>query len=393
MLAAMRGEASDQIPWAPRMDLWYIANRQKGTLPQRFQDMNTVRIAQELNVACHAVRGDFTLPRPNEYMKFRGLGLDNHPDYPYMIELRGLPIRFESDGEEFKTWITTPGGEVFTHIKQTKDMRKDGISLPFVVKFPLNSQQDFEPVAQVFEHLEVIPKPENYAAFRRRVGDQGLAVANGLLSASPIHFMLHDLAAIDTFYYLYTDCRDEMYALAERMKGFFNKLLDAVFACECEAFVWGGNYDQSTTYPAFFEQEIQPWLNAVGRRAAEKGKFCVCHTDGENRGLLEAYRATDFHVAESLCTLPMTSCSLKEFREGVGSRITTWGGIPAVALIESSMNDRAFEAHLDTVFSELGAGERLIFGVSDNVPPEASLRRMERIQKKIQEFGPVQAGK
>lgn len=24
MLATMRGEPTDQIPWAPRMDLWYI---------------------------------------------------------------------------------------------------------------------------------------------------------------------------------------------------------------------------------------------------------------------------------------------------------------------------------------------------------------------------------
>jgi hypothetical protein len=136
-------------------------------------------------------------------------------------------------------------------------------------------------------------------------------------------------------------------------------------------------------------QEIQPWVNKVGRLAEEKGKICCCHTDGENEGLMALYRQTNFHVAESLCTTPMTNYTLKQFREGVGPKIATWGGIPAVALIESSMSDADFEKHLDTVFQELGTGERLIFGVSDNVPPEASLERMKSLQKRIQGFGAV----
>jgi hypothetical protein len=132
-------------------------------------------------------------------------------------------------------------------------------------------------------------------------------------------------------------------------------------------------------------------LNKVGQRARENGKFLVCHTDGENKGLMQIYKETNFHIAESLCTLPMTNYSLKEFREGAGSKITTWGGIPAVALIESSMPVKDFEVHMDTVFNELGKGEGLIFGVSDNVPPDASLERMYSIKKRIEKFGPVKA--
>ena len=33
MLAAMRGQAADQIPWAPRMDLAYIAWRARDAVP------------------------------------------------------------------------------------------------------------------------------------------------------------------------------------------------------------------------------------------------------------------------------------------------------------------------------------------------------------------------
>ncbi len=36
MLASLRGEAMDSIAWAPRLDLWYNANRRAGTLPPEY---------------------------------------------------------------------------------------------------------------------------------------------------------------------------------------------------------------------------------------------------------------------------------------------------------------------------------------------------------------------
>jgi hypothetical protein len=85
----------------------------------------------------------------------------------------------------------------------------------------------------------------------------------------------------------------------------------------------------------------------------------------------------------------MTRCSLKEVREGMGPKVTVWGGIPSVALLPSSMPDDVFEKYLHEVFTELGSGERLILGVSDMVPPDADLARLDRIKEKAAAFGPV----
>ncbi len=372
------------------MDLWYIANNSRGTLPERYQGMNTVNIAEEMGVACHAVRADYTLPRSKEDLILRGFGIDNHPDYPYRVELKGFPVRFEHDEENLKTWIKTPVGEIFTHIKTSQEMIKDGISLPFIMSYPIRSKDDFEAVARIFEHLKVIRTPENYRSFKKRIGNHGLAIANGMPVASPVHFMLHDLVAMDNFFYLYMDSREELYSMAKRMEPFFNDVLDAVLDSDCEAFLWGSNYDQNTTYPGFFNQEIKPWIDKVGRKAEAVGKYALCHTDGENRELLDCYRNSAFHVAESVCTAPMTKLTLREFRDGVGNNITTWGGIPAISLLRSSMNDSEFDTYIAELFKDLGSGSRLILGVSDNVPPEMSFERMQEIKRRIQAFGSVQ---
>ena len=194
MLATIYGKPVDSIPWAPRMDLWYIANQAKGTLPDKFAGLNTVKIARDLNVACHSVRADFTIYRsPRE------------------------------------------------------------------------------------------------------------------------HLMLHDLMLMDQFFYFYHDNRDSLYKLADRMVPFF----------------------------------------------------------------------------EAVCTQPMTQCKLAEVREGMGPKTTVWGGIPSIALLDESMDEYTFKVYLDDIFRELGSGERLIFGVSDNVPPDANLSRLEGIKQRIEDYGPV----
>ena len=389
MLATMRGEPTGQIPWAPRMDLWYIAQRSRGTLPKGFAGLNTVEIAEILDVGCHAVGADFTLPGARD-VSLRGLGTDNHQDYPYRVEVRGLPIDFSDDGEDLRTLIRTPAGKVFTHLHQTVQMARDGISLPFVKAYAIRSADDFEAVAQVFDHLEVIPTPEAYAAFQRRIGERGIAVARGPIAASPMHLILHELVAMDQFFYLYADERGALHRLAERMEPFFEAALDALIACDAEVVFWGANYDQDLTWPPFFEAEIAPWLKKVSDRVHAAGKLLLTHTDGENRALLPLYPACGFDVAESVCPHPMTQCTLSEIRDGMGPETTVWGGIPSVALLDGSMDDPTFEAYLDDLFGSLGAGDRLILGVSDNVPPDANLARLERIKERIEAFGPVQ---
>ena len=389
MLAAMRGEPTDQIPWAPRMDLAYIAWRARGEVPQRFVDMNTAEIADELGVACHAVRGDYTLSREPADLALRGLGLDNHPDYACRIEVRDLKVEFEHSDGCYDTTIHTPAGPVTTRLRMTKEMSADGISLPFVEKYPICSMDDFEPVAQAFEHLEVIPTPAAYQQFHDRIGDRGVAVPNGPLGATPVHLMLHDLMPMAEFFVSYIEDAEALRALGARMQPFYDRMLDASLACSAECVFWGANYDHDTTWPPFFKAEIVPGLGSVAERCHGAGKLLMTHTDGETRQLMPLIPGCGFDVGESVCTKPMTSCSLREFREGFGPDVTVFGGIPCVVLMDQVTDQAAFEAYMDELFSELGDGRRLILGVSDNVPPEVNLGRLEQVKTWIEAFGPV----
>jgi hypothetical protein len=206
-----------------------------------------------------------------------------------------------------------------------------------------------------------------------------------------MHLILHDLVAAQQFFYLYADSREALRRLAARIEPLFEAMLEALVICDAEIVFWGGNYDQDVTWPVFFQAEIAPWLKKASDRLHAAGKLVLTHTDGENRALLRLYPACKFDVAESVCPYPMTQCTLAEIRKGMGSGITVWGGIPSVALLTDSMTDQAFQDYLDGLFGTLGDGDRLILGVSDNVPPDADLSRLEHIQRRVESFGRVRS--
>ena len=390
MLAAMRGQPTDEIPFAPRMNLWRIAQEARGTTPRRLAGLNTIELAEALGVGCHSVGTISTIEErlPEDYA-LRSFGVENHPDNPYRIEIRGLPVSYRQEGNGYRLVVKTPAGDVTTVQEYGPELRREGISVPFMTKFPITSVDDFEPVAQVFEHLEVIPAPGAYAAFRRRMGERGVAVANGLMGAGPMHHLLHDLMAQEEFFYFFSDEREALRALARRMEPFFHRLLDVVAACEAEAVLWGGNYDQNITWPAFFEEEIAPWLRIISERLHGADMLLINHTDGENHELLRLFPACGIDIGESVCPRPMTRCSLKEVRAGMGPKMGVWGGLCSIAFLKDSMSDAAFEGYLDRIFGELGTGERYLVGVSDMVPVDADLGRIDRIKERIQAFGPV----
>ena len=388
MLAAIRSQPTDQIPWAPRMDLWYIAQRARGTLPAPFVGLNMVEVAKLLDVAAHAIGGDFTIPGGRDN-RLRAFGIDNHQDYPYRVEVRGLPMESSDDGGNLRTLIRTAGGDIFTHLYRSTSMAGNGISLPFVKAYAIRTVDDFEAVAQIFEHLQVIPTPDDYRVYQQRVGEQGIAVARGMVAASPIHLILHELMAMEQFFYLYHDEKERMHELAERMTPFFEAALDALLASDAEVVFWGANYDQDITWPPFFQEEIAPWLKKVSERVHAAGKLLLTHTDGENKRLLSFFPACGFDVAESFCPAPMTKVTLAEMLQGLRPATTVFGGIPSVALLDSAMSDAVFARYLDQLFASIGAGDHLILGVSDNVPPDANLERLTEIKRQVEVFGAV----
>jgi hypothetical protein len=389
MLETIRGRPTDGIPWAPRLDLWYNANRRAGTMPVKYKNASLPVITEDLGFGFHAIVPSFKDLRDPLDDVHRALGIYNLWTLPYYTRLKNVDIKVSYEGDETHVVYRTPVGTITTTVLYDENMRRAGVSITHILEHAVKSHRDYASVGYIFENAVVLPNYAGYDEYAGSVGDRGLAAAFLSLAASPVHLLQRELMPMQLFFYELYDHPEELTLCAESIGTYFEKIFNVVAGCSADIFFLGANYDATVTYPPFFRKHILPWLRRFAEVLHPEGRFLLTHTDGENTGLLDCYLESGIDVADSICPTPMTKLTLKEVRDHFQGRITIMGGIPSVCLLKSSMTDHEFEAYLDSFFSDLGSGDHLILGVSDTTPPAADFGRIMRIGECVKAFGPV----
>jgi 5-methyltetrahydrofolate--homocysteine methyltransferase len=273
-------------------------------------------------------------------------------------------------------------------------MRRSGTSLSWIDEHAIKRREDYRVVAYLFDHLELLPKFEDFTQWQKRIGDDGLPVTMVAGGASPIHHIQRDLLDATSFYYHYRDYEKEMRELAASIENFYTQALKIVGQSPAEAVLWGGNFDDMLTYPPYFEKEILPWIRRASETLGAKGKIVICHCDGENLGLIDMIRESGMHVAESVCPYPMTKVKIEEYYQRWSDKLTLFGGIPSDLLLAELTTREEFEDYLDRLFKVVAPGNRLILGIADATPADAAFDRMVRIQERVEKEGglPLEGG-
>lgn len=389
LLKTLNRERTDKIPYFPRLDLWYNANKRAGNLPAPYQSAPLKEIVADLGFGFHGIVPNFKDLRQPDDDIHRGLGVYNLWNMPCRTVFQDVDIRVERAGDETSVTYVTPRGTVRTRTLYDESMRAAGISISHLAEPAIKSADDYAAVAHLFDNAIPEPNHGGYVEFAEAVGEDGIAAAFLTLAGSPVHLLLRELMDYELFMYEQYDHPDEMAVCAAAIGRYFDRMFDAVIDCPFEVTLFGANYDAMLTYPPLFAGHVTPWLKKFAAMLHAKGKFLLTHTDGENTGLLEQYLAADIDIADSVCPKPMTKLSFKQVRDAFGGRIAIMGGIPSVCLLPGLMGDRDFEAYLDEFFGSIGPGEALILGISDTTPPAADFGRIKKIGEYVEKFGPV----
>lgn len=386
MLKVMRGTPDPGLLFVPRLDIWYNANLKRGTLPEEFRFFSLREIAEHIGVGFHAVIPDFVRTGNEADLHHRALGFYNNPDFPYRADFSAVRYQVVKEPETLTTIYSTSAGDVVTRIRYGADFLDSGLSIPDILEPAIKEMEDYARVAEVFSKVRIVPTPEAYAAYQARIGGQGVAVAYVSLAASPVQHIMRDLRKTEPFFFDLLDTPEPVQSLAEPLAELYDSMMDAAVQTSAEVVILGANYDDTITYPPFFEEYIQPWLCKAGDRLHDAGKLLLTHTDGENRQLIDSYLRSNFDIADSICPAPMTKVSLHNYRQAFGHSITIWGGIPSVIMLKQSCNEATFRAHIDTLLTESGPYNHLILSVADTLPPDAEFSRVLYIRDQVAKF-------
>jgi hypothetical protein len=388
MLRAARGEWPDRLPWVPRIDLWYNSNSMRGTLPPKYhRDATLEEIADDIGGGYHMIVPDFLRARSPEDMIDRGLGVYRLKEMVCRPELVGVEREIKKEGDATTVLYHTPVGSVSFKIVYTEEMRRSGVSASWISEHLIKEPKDYAVAGYIFRNIKVLPAYENYAEYQKKAGEKGVAVPWACPSAGPMHHMLKHLIDSTTFYLELYDHPKELHRLCKDMEPYFDQIFRVHVDCPAEIIHFGGNYDEMITYPPLFRDHMMPYLQKFSDMLHARGKLLLSHCDGEMQGLLDLIPESGIDIAEAICPKPMTKVTIASVRRAFKGKVTIFGGIPSVALLEESMSDEEFEVFMRDLFCDIAPGDRFILGVSDTTPPGARFERLLRVTEMVETWG------
>lgn len=374
MLAILEGKSPDRIPWIPRPELWYTANRLAGTLPPEYRNMSLREICRDLRIGHSARLGRVYTTRPS-----------------------GVETNVRRNGMETHIEYRTPVGVVTETTRRTAEL--DQMGLPELVVEPmLKREEDYDVVTYMFEKMQFFPCYDVFEAYDRDVGEDGLPMVHvgdmpshgwmqDLAGDVPFHGWLQGMVGYDTGYIHLFDYPDKVERLLDTMTQVFKERMWPVVANSPARFLLHGMHLASqTTPPNYFEKYITPYAREFNDYMHRHGKSVAQHADNDVSDILDQLLDAGWDVQETFVTYPMVRCTLQQAREAWGDRMIIWGGIPSM-ILEPDYPEEEFEAYMDDLFRAIAPGDAFILGVADNMMPTTMLSRIRRITEMVEERG------
>jgi corrinoid protein of di/trimethylamine methyltransferase len=403
LLRIAKGEVVDKIPFVPRIDLWHNAHEIAGTLPEIHKGRTVEEIHRAEGWPLHKIIPEYLKPEKSEDIIHRAIGLYRLKEFPYDFEFSSdveINVEYEDDGDEYMTHVEyhTPLGMVSVRHGYTSEMKRSGASITWVREHAIKGPKDYRVLAHVFGNLKLTPAYERFRKWKEYVGDDGIAVGQGLGIActSPIHFIQKTLIGATDFYLHYNDYQKEMRELAEALTNAYDQLINVLADSPADAILWSANVDDMITYPSLYEKEFLPWCHKASEALHTRGILLVTHPDGENRGLMDLIAQSGMDIADAVTPYPMTKVHIDEYydRWCRTDKLTIHGGIPEIFLLEESTTKEELKDYLDHLFKLISPGKRFIASIGDTTPPSADFDRLAYIAERFEKEGrlPLEAG-
>lgn len=360
ILAVMRRQPADRLPWGLRIDYWYNAHVKAGTLPPKYQGWSMWDIIRDI-----------------------GAGIQAHHARVHREELRNIEVVTRQEGREKITEYVTPLGKVSNKLVLTQTLEETG-TRPYEKEKIFKRVEDYPVIEYIIENTAIISTYDEFMKLDQTIGDDGVAVAR--MELSPMHRIMRDIMGYERFFYELHDNLDKVEHLFQVLLEQGRKIAKVAAESPAEVIQSCSNFIDAIHTPLIFERYFVPWFQELSELLHAKGKILQTHTDGELRRLLPLFPKTGIDVAEAFSPPPMTSCTATDLRKAWGDKITIWGGI-ASQLFAEPYTDEEFEDYVVSLFKEIAPGYNFIIGVGDNVPVAAKVDRLRKVTELVDKYG------
>lgn len=352
-LAVFRGEDPGGVLWQPRLEFWYLVNKARGTLPERYRDADILDVYDD----CRASIRYFTKPLKTRYhsVKQRMEWLDDTHQAHY---------------------YETPIGTL-REVRGYDDLRLSGARMEYRVK----TLDDLRLLEYVLQDEEWYWDEEQYRRDLARVGDRG--APQFYPRRSPVQGLFIEHMGFEPTIYALMDARERIDRYVEIAGRADDAMYEVICSCPIPIYNLGENIDANLDPPPIWREHLLPWYRKRTEQLRRAGKFTHIHVDGAMKPILGHMRDCVWDGIEAATPEPQGDVTLEEIKQALGDLVLL-DGVPAVYFLPSFPESVLMECveKVVTMFHP-----RLVLGISDELPPDSDIDRVKRIGEMLAGIG------
>ena len=382
ILAVLRGEPPDRIPFVGRLELWHTSLSRAGLLPPDLSPLTLTEIHQAVGMGQQKFLAPYSLRLQGVEViaSFEGEEIyhETDPVVDSFPELRDLAPADKAGVTAIQ--LNTPVGRLTMQHVMLDEMIRGGTA-PYPTEHLIKEEADYRTVEYILERAEYVPGYDRIQDEQARLGKTGFVVPQ--LHRLPFQQILIDyVGEVPTFYALH-DSPQVVHRLAAALDQQMEDILRQLANFDGPYVEFVDNLDGTMTNPLLFAEYCLPAYQRYTERLHQQGKKVGSHTDGNLKPLLSLLAESGLDVCESFSPAPLTECPFEEAWAAWRDGPIIWGGIPS-PLLEDRTEESDFRDYIERLLQTVG-DRPVILNVVDMMLGINSIDRVRYIAERLEQ--------
>lgn len=370
LLAALRGQEVDRIPWSPYL-VWWWENQSQiiQSMGQPafiryvgadclLRGFSTVCKSSRIWTAVHTDAIDFTLPFMDDRCEFR---------------------EHEKNGE-FMYQFVTPVGSL-----QMASRYGGKALVPIPKEYPVKTKEDYKVLSYLVENMQFAPNFEPNDRAIRMLGEDGLyvPVVTPLLK-TPFQALLEHFVGVQNLAYHMADFRETVEDLLALMNARARETLLIAAESPAEVLITYESSSTRTMSPAWFALYVAPVIRDWAQILHSANKLLLHHACGHLRGLLPIMADEGADAIESVTPPSLGDVEIWNAQKALEGRVGIIGGIEAVFFERCTLEE--LRSYLtDTLLPRIDP-RRFILANADSCPLGVTFEKFQIVTDVVRQW-------
>lgn len=358
LLAALRGEPVDRIPFSPNLAYWIAFQ------PNDLMHSCEVELIKKMG-ADPMIRGHY----PNND---KGKAWEHVRVYDTFQ--RECSITEEVTGTEKITTIHTPAGDL--HAKRI--LTPQGNSW-FLTEHPVKSEEDLAAVRALFDDMVLEPNTQDYDELCRQYGEEALLIpmlVPEINMKSGFQSLVEFWLGTEQLAYAMMDYPEEIEKTLVSMRRVSRRAAELSAMSNAECFITWEDTSTTNISPSMYREYILPELNEWSEILGRSGKMYMQHACGHLDKLLDMMSSSKISGIESLSPAPTGNVTMADARRRLARDKFIVGGIEPVVFESSTMDE--LEKYTKDLLKVM-EGYPFVLANSDSCPPRVTMEKFQLI--------------